>query len=74
MLLLSGRPSDDPLHVDFVPSVFAYRPNTRKRVVKQNRERYLRSEWRRQVTEQQEAVAHNASKAAEVGTTDRYSK
>ena len=33
MLLLTGRPSDDPLDVDFVPSVFAYQPNTRKHVV-----------------------------------------
>lgn len=43
--------------MDYVPSVFAYKPNTKKHVHRQKNERYLRVQHRREKAQQRKAVA-----------------
>ena len=64
-LVFVGKPSDDPLHVDYVPSVFAYRINASTQSVAQKTDRYNRSQRRirRQQREDEEAAEDEAMAA-----------
>ena len=47
-MIFTGRPNDDPLHVDYVPSIFAYRTNVTVHSTNQKNAHYLRMQQRRQ--------------------------
>ena len=61
----TGKPVDEPSHVDYVPSVFAYKPSLAEAVIRQKIERQERAGRRRQLAQEQAVEAQRRTTAAE---------
>ena len=62
-LYYAGKPVDDPSHVDYVPTVFVYKPRMAEAVSRQRNEHQERAMKRRQLAKEQSESQVTATEA-----------